>query len=86
VQDVRLAFGGMAPTPTRAYASEQALLGRVFDHVSVDEAISSLDKDLRPISDWRGSAAYRRTLAANLLRKLSLRLAEPAELCEVDQL
>jgi xanthine dehydrogenase small subunit len=69
VRDVRLCYGGMAPTPRRARASEAALVGRPFSEASIRAAAAALEADLAPISDLRASAGYRRLVAANLLRK-----------------
>ena len=43
-----------------------------------------MPKDFQPIDDWRGSAAYRLTIAANLLRRLYWRIAEPGRAVEVE--
>jgi xanthine dehydrogenase small subunit len=71
-RDVRIAYGGMAAVPTRARACEAALEGRPFTAEAVAAALPALDRDLSPISDMRASAAYRRRVAQNLLRKLQL--------------
>ena len=81
IEDARLAFGGMAATPRRAAAAEAALLKDGFA-----AAIAAIEKDFKPLDDWRGSAAYRRRVAANLLRRLELRLAEPGRVLEVEAL
>jgi xanthine dehydrogenase small subunit len=65
---VRIAFGGMAATPARAYAAEEALRGRVWCADAVEHACSALSHDFQPIDDHRASAWYRATVAANLLR------------------
>jgi len=87
VRHVRLAFGGMAAIPARARAAEAALEGAAWDEAALERAVAALDRDFEPISDHRGSAAYRRTVAANLLwrawlesRGVPVRLhaAEPA--------
>ncbi|SKA13210.1 xanthine dehydrogenase small subunit [Enhydrobacter aerosaccus] len=80
-EDVRLAFGGMAATPRRAAAAEAALLKDGFP-----AAIDALPRDFQPIDDWRGSGAYRLQVAANLLRRLELRLADPSRPLEVEAL
>jgi xanthine dehydrogenase small subunit len=64
----RLAFGGMAATPQRAAAAEAALLGQPWDERSVEAAAQALSRDFTPLSDHRGSKAYRSIVAANLLR------------------
>ncbi|WP_289296044.1 xanthine dehydrogenase small subunit [uncultured Reyranella sp.] len=81
IEDARLAFGGMAATPRRARATEAALLKDGFA-----AAIAAVESDFKPLDDWRGSAAYRRQVAANLLRRLELRLAEPGRALEVEAL
>lgn len=68
VAEVRLAYGGMAATPARARAAEAALLGHPWTHEAVERAAEQLARDFRPLDDHRGSAWYRRTVAANLLR------------------
>jgi xanthine dehydrogenase small subunit len=75
VRDVRVAFGGVAPTPVRARGCERALLGRPWDAASVAAALPALDAELAPISDARATAAYRRLVAKNLLRKFQLETA-----------
>jgi xanthine dehydrogenase small subunit len=81
VEDVRLAFGGMAATPKRASHAEAALLKDGFD-----AARAALTKDFQPLDDWRGTAAYRLQVAANLLRRLELRIADPTRPVEVEVL
>lgn len=75
VQEARLAYGGMAATPARARRAEQALAGKVWDEAAVEAAVAELAADFTPIDDHRGSAWYRRTLAANLLRGFLLETA-----------
>ena len=81
IEDARLAFGGMATTPRRARAAEAALLKDGFA-----AAIAAVETDFKPVDDWRGSASYRRQVAANLLRRLELRLADPGRVLEVEAL
>jgi xanthine dehydrogenase small subunit len=81
IEDARLAFGGMAATPRRARAAEAALLKDGF--AAAADAIAT---DFKPVDDWRGSAAYRLQVAANLLRRLDLRIADPQRVLEVESL
>jgi xanthine dehydrogenase small subunit len=81
IEKVRLAFGGMAATPRRAIHAEAALLKGGFE-----AACAALAKDFQPLDDWRGTAAYRLQVAANLLRRLELRLVDPARPVEVEAL
>lgn len=64
----RLAFGGMAEKPARAHQLEQALQGKKWNASTIEVAITCLEKDFVPISDFRGSSWYRSKVATNLLR------------------
>ncbi len=74
VRDARIAFGGMAATPSRARACEAALIGEPFTEATIAEAQTALDTDFAPISDMRASAAYRSLAARNLLMKAFLEI------------
>ena len=70
ITQARLAFGGMAGTPKRAAHVEAALTGAPFTEAALEAAASLIGQDFAPLSDVRGTAAYRLTVAANLLRRL----------------
>ncbi|WP_234731427.1 xanthine dehydrogenase small subunit [Acidocella facilis] len=70
ITQARLAFGGMAGTPKRAAHVEAALTGAPFTAAALEAAASLIGQDFAPLSDVRGTAAYRLTVAANLLRRL----------------
>jgi xanthine dehydrogenase small subunit len=80
VRSARLAFGGLAATTKRAERAETALLDQPWDAAHVDAAARALEDDFAPLSDHRGSAWYRRTVAANLLRGFFLETRD--ESCE----
>jgi len=67
---VRIALGSVAPRPMRAYAGEQALLGKRLDPESIGEAARLASEAVSPISDLRGSANYRRQMACVLVSRL----------------
>ena len=69
VERARFAYGGVAPTPLRALAAEEAILGRHWDLTAVRRAQDVLSKTLQPMSDHRGSAAYRLAMAQTLIEK-----------------
>lgn len=69
VARARLAYGGVAPVPLRALQAEEALLGSSWDESAVQRAQKVLERTLKPISDHRGSAAYRLAMAGSLLEK-----------------
>jgi xanthine dehydrogenase small subunit len=72
----RIAFGGMAGTPARARKAEAALAGADLDKpASWQAGIDALSDDFAPIDDHRASAAYRKLVAANLMRKALMELS-----------
>jgi xanthine dehydrogenase small subunit len=72
IATARLAFGGMAGTPRRARSAEAALTGAPFAAASFEAASHALAEDFTPLDDWRATAAYRRLVAQNLLRRFWL--------------
>jgi xanthine dehydrogenase small subunit len=70
VRAARIAFGGMAGIPKRAAAVEAALVGQPWDLPTIRRAMAAMAKDFAPLSDARGSAAYRLSAASNLLLRL----------------
>jgi xanthine dehydrogenase small subunit len=76
VASARVAFGGMAATPRRAPACEQALAGAAWTAAGVAPAIAALASDFAPITDLRATREYRAQVAGNLLRRL---LAETSD-------
>ena len=72
VASARIAFGGMAATPKRAKAVESALVGVPWNEETIAAAQSAFAEDYTPLSDQRGSATYRLTLAQNLLMRYYL--------------
>jgi xanthine dehydrogenase small subunit len=83
VAEARLAFGGVGATVIRAARAEAAMTGRPFDAVNVAQAVEALAQDIAPLSDWRGSAAYRLAVAQGLLHRLHLRATRPDLVHEV---
>jgi xanthine dehydrogenase small subunit len=67
VRAARIAFGGMAATPKRATHVEAALVGWRWSLATVMAALAAFERDFQPISDMRGSTAYRMQVAKNLL-------------------
>lgn len=67
VEDIRIAYGGMAATPKRASAVEKALTGRAWNEAAVAAALPAFESDFAPLTDMRATAAYRALAARNLL-------------------
>ncbi|MEO6217920.1 MAG: xanthine dehydrogenase small subunit [Sphingomonas sp.] len=79
VTTARIAFGGMAGIPARAKACEAVLIGQSWSEATIDAAVQALAQDYTPLSDVRGSSAYRQAVAGNLLRRLWSHYAYPEE-------
>lgn len=79
VTQARIAFGGMAGTPARAHACEATLVGQPWSEATVEAGCAALGRDYAPLSDVRGSSAYRLTAAANLLRRIWAETRYPDE-------
>ena len=69
VQAARIAFGGMAGIPKRAWAVENALIGQDWTPETIQSALPAFAIDFTPLSDMRASANYRLTTAQNLLQR-----------------
>ena len=69
VDDITLAYGGMAECTKRSVSAEKFLKGKLWDRQQIEEARHLIDTDFNPISDVRGSAEFRRVAARNLLLK-----------------
>jgi len=82
VMEARVAFGGMAGIPARAPGCEAALTGQVWNEGNVEAAARALATDYEPLDDLRGSAGYRRKVAANLLRRLWAEQSEPVSVLD----
>ncbi len=69
IENVRIAFGGMAAIPKRATKTEAFLCGKFLNQDTILEAMTLLEEDFKPISDMRASSDYRIQSAKNLLLK-----------------
>jgi carbon-monoxide dehydrogenase medium subunit len=65
----RIALASVAPTPVRALAAEQALVGQSMTPALIEHAAELALEAARPISDQRGSADFRRHLVRVLTRR-----------------
>ena len=69
VRHARLAFGGVAATPSRARKTETFLVGRAWTAETASAACEVLAGEFAPIDDHRSGAAYRRDLVTSLFEK-----------------
>lgn len=70
VRQVRIGLGGVAETPLRAYATEQALTGQPWAEPAVRSAAAVLAREGTPMDDHRASAAYRSAVLGQALLRL----------------
>jgi carbon-monoxide dehydrogenase medium subunit len=69
VREARVALAGVAPVPVRAVAAEAALRGRRPDRETCAAAAATAAGSLCPTDDVHAPAAYRRRVAATLVRR-----------------
>jgi carbon-monoxide dehydrogenase medium subunit len=69
ISEARLAFAGLSDTPVRASAAEDLLTGERPSAELFDEAARQATEDVHPPADLNGSSAYRKTIAAALVRR-----------------
>lgn len=69
VTHLRAAYGGVAATPVRAYALEQAAHGKPWHENTLQQLTPLLTTLGTPMSDHRGSAEYRRAMIPKLFEQ-----------------
>ncbi len=85
VAAIRIAYGGMAATPKRALAVENALLGQPWNEKTVEVAMAKYAEDYAPLSDMRATAEYRALAARNLLLRFYLETTSSAAPAQVSR-
>ena len=68
-QHVRIALGSAGPTPVRATNAEAVLAGHKVTAGAIQEAAEVVKSEIDPISDVRGSAEYKKEMAAVFTRR-----------------
>jgi xanthine dehydrogenase small subunit len=79
VAAARIAYGGMAATPKRAKAVEQALIGKPWTEETIVAAQAAYATDYTPLTDMRATAEYRLLAAKNLLMRFYLETTSAAK-------
>ncbi len=69
VEDIRIAFGGVAPIPLRLKKTESLFKGEKLDEEKIRALSGEIDKEISPITDVRGSAEYRKQVSVRLLSR-----------------
>jgi carbon-monoxide dehydrogenase medium subunit len=68
ITDCRIALGSVAPTPVRIGRAEESLTGGTGGVEAFERAAGIAAEEIRPISDVRATAAYRRHAARIIVR------------------
>jgi len=74
----RVAIGAVAPTALVVADAARALIGSRLDAAALEKAAEASTAAARPISDKRGTTAYRRSMAGVLTRRAAAIAAERA--------
>lgn len=69
VERLRVAYGGVAAVPLRAFELERLATGRAWNAETVDVLVRAARQLGTPLSDHRASAAYRRAMIGSLLER-----------------
>ncbi len=69
VIDSRIAYGSVAPTPIRLQKVEGILNGQRLNDATIENAITTLREEIKPIDDVRSTAFYRQQVSENILRR-----------------
>jgi len=71
IQDIRIAFGSVAPTVVRSGEIEQSIVGKSTKDIvkNISEISRQYAALIRPIDDARSSAAYRKKVSLRLLEE-----------------
>jgi carbon-monoxide dehydrogenase medium subunit len=69
INDVRIALGSVGVTPIRATAAEAVLRGQPLKAEAFVEAGEKAKEAVDPVSDFRGSAAYKKEMAGVFVRR-----------------
>jgi carbon-monoxide dehydrogenase medium subunit len=69
VADVRIALGSVGVTPIRATAAEAVLRGQPLKAEAFAEAGEKAKEAVDPVSDFRGSAGYKKDMAGVFVRR-----------------
>jgi len=67
-QQARIALGSVAPTPIRVTEAEETLKGQKLDEKTIARAVEAAAESVKPITDVRSTAVYRKEMAKVLVK------------------
>ena len=78
IKDVRIAMGSVGATPIRAKEAEAVLRGQPVKPEGLQEAAEKAKQAVDPVSDFRGSAGYKKEMAGVFVRRALAKALEGA--------
>lgn len=78
IGDIRISAGGVAPIPTLLEQTNAFLKGQPVNDTTINQAITIAQSEISPISDARGSEAYKRLLLGQLIKAHFLKVVQQA--------
>jgi len=67
-KEARVALGSVAPTPIRVTEAEETLKGQKLDEKTIARAAEAAAESVKPITDVRSTAAYRKEMVKVLVK------------------
>jgi carbon-monoxide dehydrogenase medium subunit len=68
-KDIRIVLGAVGPTPIRVTRAENLLKGKKIEDSAIKKVSDIASEDIKPISDVRASAEYRREVSKVLVER-----------------
>jgi xanthine dehydrogenase small subunit len=68
IEDAGIAAGGVGPVPMFLKAASHFLKGKKAGNAVIEELLLIIQSEISPISDARGTAAYKRLLLQQLIK------------------
>ncbi len=75
IEDAGIAAGGVGPIPAYLKASSEFLKGKKITEQTIADLLSIIQSEISPISDARGTAAYKKLLLQQLVKAHFMNLA-----------
>ncbi len=69
VEEIKIAYGGMAAVTKRVIKAENFLIGKPWDRNIIEQAMEIIGAEFTPLSDARSGAEFRTIVSKNLLLK-----------------
>ena len=86
IVSARIALGAVAPTPILVREAGDALIGKIPDEETFSEAAAMAQEAACPITDMRGTIAYRRHLVGILVKRALLDAVDRARSKEKEKM